>query len=313
MCYDPTMIRFRARTRVFLAASLATILVSGCNRSSDPASDPGPAVLPTKPPVALPAAEPPLDRAELLLAVIEAASLAASGRDAGASQRALDGKLFEMRMRFGCESLDGTSGSGPRGSWSFDEERRVLRIRFSPDLDGTDPVIAKLASEEVEAVEGFRVLRPWLLPAACPVSPPPSPSEADATKAAKGTKSTQAATAKASDAASDRATSADMKPEWSPPFVGIAQFFTKMDARTHRRDSRAYEVTKTLPADVQPSASGYDLVLSGRLKRLPGGQVITCTVMSRDVPPSCLISADFDNVAITRADTGEQLARWSTG
>ena len=59
---------------------------------------------------------------------------------------------------------------------------------------------------------------------------------------------------------------ADAEPPSQPaPYVGIAQFFTEADARTHRRDNRAYEAIKVLGKGQQPSASGYELVIEGRL------------------------------------------------
>jgi hypothetical protein len=318
MCYHFAMIRFSVRIRTCLAASLAVILASGCNRSDEPQGEPGPSVVPT-PAVAIPVAARPLDRRALLLAVVEAGSAAATGLDDGESQRKLEGKPFEMRLRFGCEGPGGAgdSGSGVRSSWSFNEERRILRIRFSPDLDAGDPEIAGLASGPFEAVEGFRVLRPWLLTAACPVaavSPPsPGPTGDASPSPTEGSSPIKKSPAAKTSAPADSASSADAGPEWSPPFVGIAQFFTEQDARTHRRASRAYEVTKTLKVDEQPSARGYDLLLSGRLKRRGDGKVITCTLAGGTAPPSCVISVDFDHVAIIRADTGEQLARWTTG
>ena len=97
------------------------------------------------------------------------------------------------------------------------------------------------------------------------------------------------------------------------PRIGIAQFFTKGEARTQRRDERAYEATRTLAEDEAPSREGYDLILSGRLKRLPDGRVIACAVSDRDSPPACVISVQFDRVWIERPDSREMLAEWGSG
>jgi hypothetical protein len=94
------------------------------------------------------------------------------------------------------------------------------------------------------------------------------------------------------------------------PQVGIVQGYTADDPRTHRA-RHAYEVTRRLAADTEPSAAGYDLVIAGRLRRLPGGKVITCRVEQPGRPPTCLIAADFDRVALARGDTGEQIAEWT--
>src|ERR1700741_3492845 len=56
---------------------------------------------------AIPVVEPPLDRAALLLAVARAPSATAIGAEDRVSQRELDGKRFEMRIRFGCPGAVG--------------------------------------------------------------------------------------------------------------------------------------------------------------------------------------------------------------
>jgi hypothetical protein len=92
--------------------------------------------------------------------------------------------------------------------------------------------------------------------------------------------------------------------------IGIAQFFTGADSRTGRREERAYEASKMLAENERPSPEGYNLVLSGRLRRLPGGQVIACRVASVDAPPECVVSAKFDRVRIEVPSTKNVLAEW---
>src|SRR5690606_32843882 len=111
----------------------------------------------------LPVAEPPLDRSELLLAVAQAASDFAAGHDDATRQRALDGRLFEVALRFGC-SNDGDDAR----LWSFDAPTRVLRVRVAPELSADSPEVTRLELGDFEAIEGFWVRRPWLLEAACP-------------------------------------------------------------------------------------------------------------------------------------------------
>jgi hypothetical protein len=55
-----------------------------------------------------------------------------------------------------------------------------------------------------------------------------------------------------------------------------------------------------------------DLVLTGRLRRLPEGRVILCRPVAGS-PPACVISAEFEQVRIENNITGEQLAQWSRG
>ena len=227
-----------------------------------------------------------LDRAQLLLATARAASAAALGQDDSEAQRKLRGALFDTRIRFGCPS-DNMQVSGGPFSLRFEEQTRTLRIRAQPDLDQSDPMIAQIGGETVEAVEGFRMYRPWLLDAACPPAPPKADVEAGL---------------------------AEPGAQISAPrlhWVGIAQFFTESDSRTRRRDHRAYEATKILPEGMEPSRSGYDLVLSGRLRPLPGGKVITCIGNIADQPPNCIVSVEFDRVRIERADNREPLAEWA--
>ena len=251
--------------------------------------------------VAVPVVEPPLDRAALMMAVARAGSAAATGEDDRERQRELDGKRFELRLRFGCPGPGAAAGEGAR-RWSFDEKRRVLRISVAADIGKATPAIGDVGAP-YEAVEGFRITLPWMLSAACPVSASrdAAPAAVDDGKLDEGSGGDD----------KDGRPSEAVSVKVMVPFVGIAQFFTQSDARTHRRGQRPYEVTKTLTTEETPSASGYDLILSGRLKRLGEGRVITCALKASNSPPDCVIAAEFDNVSIVRGDNAEQLGRWS--
>lgn len=168
-----------------------------------------------------------------------------------------------------------------------------------PTIDIEDERIKALGASGFEAVEGFWIPHPWMFEAACPVAAVPAPSEAPPGKnsAAKGE--------------GDPPRDVELAPRNVGPNIGIAQFFTATDSRTQRRDSRAYEASKILPADKGISSSGWNLVLSGRLKSLEGKGVIRCsTAKGPDQPPDCVISADFDTVWIENPETGERLAEW---
>jgi hypothetical protein len=251
----------------------------------------------------LPIAEPPMNRSAVLLAVAKAASAVALGRDDAAEQRSLDGKRFEVRIRFGCVGPSGPASAAGPFNVRFDEEKRTLRIRATPDLSQADPRVAALGGEAVEAVEGFWMYRPWLLEAGCPAAPaaPPASSEAKSEGPAP-------AVATAVEAEEQPRTAA---PSTAGQRVGIAHFFTKTDSRTGRRDSRAYEATKVLPEGRQPSRAGYDLVLSGRLATVPGGKVINCRIQGPNTPPECIVSTEFDRVRIETPGTKEVVAEWS--
>jgi len=244
---------------------------------------------------ALPVADPPLDREGLLLAVARATSEFAAGRDDSARQRALDGRLFEVALRFGC-----TNAGDDTRLWSFDESTRVLRIRVEPEMATSLPEIEQLDLGDFEAIEGFWVRWPWMLEASCP---------AVAERAETGDPS----------ASPDSEASANVPPaakepraEHVVPRIGIAHFYTEEDSRTLRREHRAYEATRKLAASEEPSESGYNLVLSGRLSRMPDGRTIACASQHPALPPTCIVSVTFDRVALRRPE-GELVAEWASG
>jgi hypothetical protein len=284
--------------RISVAALAGLCLLSGCQQRPEPQARETSTAAPAKPVApALPIVEQPFDREGLLLAAMHAASDAALGRIDKEKQRTLDGKRFELRLRFGCAGDGG--GDRSRG-WAFDEKRRKLSLRVEPEISGDTPLVHALGEEGYEAVEGFWIRRPWMLAADCPV-PPAEPSAPPS-------------------AASPGSTPADAKPGATPPspspspfpHIGVAQFFSGTDARTHRRDHRAYTATKVLADGVSPSQAGYDLVISGRLRRLASGLVIAC--LNRDTlsPPDCIVSVQLDSVAIENPVTGESIAKWSS-
>lgn len=242
---------------------------------------------------AVPLPQPPMDRAALLEAVAQARSAAAAGVDDRQAQQPLDGKEFEIRIRFGCAGAVKEAKTGASLSWSFDSKSGVLRVRAAPDLS-EDAGVAK-GVQGVEAVEGFWLSRPWLLNAACPAQPAPpivnDSAEAKPPRAAEPPPSAPAAI---------------------PLKVGIAQFFTATDPRTARRDHRPYETVDKRDPGSTIGTQGFDLVLSGRLRVLPEGRVIRCVSSGPEAPPACVVSAQFDHVWIDDAATKERIADWSS-
>jgi hypothetical protein len=241
----------------------------------------------------VPQPAPPLDRATLLAAVAAAASAQAAGSDDAAAQRSLDGRPYEFRIRFGCRGPAKKLQRTALG-WSFDAEDRTLRVRAMPTISMGDPVVGSVTAEPFEAVEGFWIPRPWLLQPVCP--------RAAATAAAPVAE------------ANAKAPSTDQEPRPIPaaPRIGIAQFFRGTDSRTARRSSRAYEALITLPADQALGSQGFDLVLSGRLRALPERRVIACVTQTPDMPPDCIVSAEYDRVWVESPETGERIAEWSS-
>lgn len=285
------------RTRSAIAALAGLCLLSGCNRSEHReaapavATESAPAIAP-----ALPVIEPALDRKSLLLAILEASSNAALGKIDQEAQRKLDGKRFALRLRFGCQGPATKSDASPR-SWRLDEKRNVQSFRIGLDFGKDAELVQAIEPEAFEAVEGFRIERPWLLEAACPQAP--NPVAPEATETATAAKSQPAEPA------------AEPPASTTGPQIGIAQFFTETDTRTHRRDNRDYRATKALAEGELVSRAGYDLVISGRLRRLPDGRVIACEGRGGARPPDCIVSAEFEEVAIEPPGGGGTIAKWA--
>ena len=286
-CYRAAM----TKSRPWLAGLIGGSLLASCQadrpeEANNTASPPAPKV------PALPVPEP-LDREALLFAAARAASAAALGEDDRQAQRALDGDPFELRIRFGCPAGTPPQPADPAFDVRYDAADRTLRLRLTPTFTGDQALVSTVSGEEVEAVEGFWIARPWILKAGCP-----SRIESAAAEEAPAEPASEAEEAKEAAA-----------PAPPAPKLAIAQFFTAADPRTGRRDRRAYETTKVMEAGQQPSRQGYDFVLSGRLKPL-NGRVISCAAGGGGERPECVISTQFDRVWIERADTGAMLAEW---
>ena len=228
----------------------------------------------------------------MLQAVAIAASATALGQDDINAQRGLDGKRFDVRIRFGC-----TTVVAAPFNVRFGEEDRTLRVRAAPDMTLKDPAVAPLSSQSIEAVEGFWLRKPWLLQDGCPVMS--NPQRTTETKPAVS-QTPRVVTGNAA------------RPAVYSQRVGIAQFFTEADSRTSRREARPYDLSKVLAENEAPSPVGYNLVLSGRLRRLPDGRVISCRVADVDAPPECVVSAEFDRVRIENPGTRNILGEWGS-
>ena len=273
--------------------------LSSCGQQPEPAQNQAPGEQVVERP-AIPRPQPPLDRAAMLAAVAQAASATAAGLPVPEHIASLDGKQFEIRIRFGCR---GPARDLPNAwlGWSFDSEERILRVRAKPTISNQDPLIAEMAAKEHEAVEGFWIPRPWLLQPVCPAMAAVNRTDPEEPNAADGPAEDEAS-------ADPVQTAADPVP--ASPRIGIAQFFTVQDARTHRRNSRPYSAVKTLPEGTPLFSQGFDLVLSGRLRALGDRGVIQCVAKSVEAPPECVVSVEFLRVRIERPESGEIVAEW---
>lgn len=291
-------------TALLLGACLA---LAGCEvgdgNDSEPAENAGESTLNLQ---TVPRPAPPMDRADLLTAVAQAASATASGVDDSADQRSLAGSRFELRIRFGCRGPAPDLSESVFG-WSFDREDRTLRVKASPTISSDEKMVQQFAGEDVEAAEGFWIPRPWLLEPVCPAAAAvrPAPAEPEAKADSEGQQ-----TAEVLAPVDDEQESQAPPPAW--PKVGIVQFFTDTDPRTRRHGMRPFETVKTLGAGEALSSQGFNLVISGRLRALPGQRVIVCVSRGADNPPDCIISARIDRVRLERPDTKEILAEWGS-
>ncbi|MFP5329745.1 MAG: hypothetical protein ACLGHC_06365, partial [Alphaproteobacteria bacterium] len=269
-----------------------------CDTETEPTAqnDGGPALnLP------VPAPDPPLDRVALLAAVAEAASASAAGQPVPQALRNLDGREFELRIRFGCSGPSAKLAGQPL-AWTYEAGTRRIRVRAAPTIDKDEPLPERIAGDQFESVEGFWIPRPWLLQPVCPAAAAVvrQPDEEAGDKAKAG-------------AEEEGGSLGSDEPVAAAPRIGIAQFFTTSDSRTRRRDNRPYEAARTLAEDAPIPARGFDLVLSGRLRAIPGRGVIECIAKGPDSPPECIVSARFQRVWIEEAGSGDVYAEWGGG
>ena len=247
-----------------------------------------------------------MDRTAMLTAVARAASATAAGIDDSADQRSLDGSPFEFGIRFGCRA-PGTGLQQAAFGWTLDRESGTLRVWATPTISSAEEIVQRIAGGEFEAAEGFWVPRPWLLEPACPAAAAVRPASAEP----------KAETAGAGGEAADVPAGVENEREAkasssSLPKVGIAQFFRETDPRAGRQGLKPYETVKTLDPAQPIGSQGFNLVISGRLRALPGQRVIACVPYRRDAPPDCIVSARIDRVRLELPDTKEILAEWGS-
>lgn len=292
--------RLNPRGPLVWAALLPALSLAACDAG---APDPEP-VEPTPQASPIQIVDPPLDRAAIIGAVARAASDWATGTNDADRQRALDGRRFDLKLRFYCPG-----DSHASRQLSFDEQERVLRIEVEPEISLDTPLLSELGLEGFEAAEGFWLYRDWLLDPACPVVPAAEPAADGAAGGEAQTNEGQTNEAKTNEAQTNEDPAGAAVP--ALPAIGVAQFFTDQDSRISRRESRAYQATVKVRAGEPSLGEGYDLILSGRLASLPGGPVIACTGLP-DARPSCIVSVRFDHVALAHPD-GTIVAQWSGG
>jgi len=256
--------------------ALALLLAAGCRQVSEPATnEESPVENEANFAEALPLPVPTMDRAAFLAAVSQAASAHAAGSDDREAQAGLDGRRFAIRLRFGCAG-PAAPGSKAALRWSAGEDGKSFEVNATPDLSLDSEPLARSLDETIETVEGFWLERPWLLSDACP------------NITAQGVGVSAA----------------------GPRLVGIAQYFTSEDSRVGQRSGRSYaSVEKIASPDEMPKA-GLVLLIEGRLRTWPGGNVIRCWGSGSESRPQCVAAAHVDRAAFERPEDGSVLAEW---
>lgn len=268
-----------ANPRAIAAMLLLGVALAGggylVGRGEAPSPDPveAPANVPPAQPAAppTPVIPPPLGRANLLSLVAAATDAFAQGRVLATNEQ-WAGRRFEIRIPFGCGGPS-KEQLDPLG-WTYDEDTETLRLRATPQQWAEEPwVEARLEGSEIESAEGFWIPRPWTSSESCPRT-------------------------------------ADATPGDPSNVLGIAHFFDPDSPRRGQRGDRAFEsVKKMAPKALAPSA-GFRLLLEGRLAALPTGGTVICHGEATYRRPTCLISAEFDRVAIENPADGDLLAEW---
>jgi hypothetical protein len=261
-------------------ALVAIVVFSTRREAQNAPTPPPPAPAPAAEPAQVaPPAAPVLSRADLIEAAGAAASAYASGANATSAEPTLAGRRFRVVLSFGCNGPQ-TRDSGDFASWSAGQDGGTIRISIRPQIWTDSSFVRELGgSEEIEAVQGFWIPRPWMASEDCPAQ------MVDPLEAAP--------------------------PPPSPQTLGLAVFRKKGDSRLGSRDEHPYETVIKAPAPGQPAApQGFRLVLEGRLDSYADGSAVRCRSVSPDQRPVCLFRVDLGRVAVVDPVSGQQIAEW---
>ena len=200
------------RRLLWIAAMASALAAAGCGQNPAETA-PNAAVNAPKPVIPIPLSQPKFDRERLIFASLRALSAAALGQNDVEAQKALKGREFELRLRFGCPGV--APGARSSRNWSYDDKKHVLRARISSDLSSESVPASDLLLKDYEGVVGFTIDRPLLLSTGCPVS------EFRALGSVE-------------------------------PTLALAQLFTSDDSRVQRPE-RSYEITKPVEETGKPT------------------------------------------------------------
>jgi len=275
---------------VFRSVALvgAASLLVQCDRDS--AEVPAAVAPETIPSVDIPvrplAPPPPLNRADLITGLAQAASVYAAGSTVSGSDP-LVGRTLSLKLPFGCGGPATTGqANGGAAQWQWGDDQTSIRLSMAPEdwiaspLTAGAVVVESGASPENawEAVEGFWIERPWLAIEGCPA-------------ASLSTTITAPPTAQS---------------------VGLVAVYPEGGSRLGRRNGRAYQHTLRAEGDtpLTPPTGGFALRLEGRVVGFPNDRAARCVAFNPDQRPTCVVAVQLDRVAFETAATGETLAEW---
>lgn len=278
----------RTKSRQALAGGIAAalllagggfILGRGTAEQPKPVSTAAPSPAPTPAPVSTPpppVVTPPLGRGDLIAAAASAADAFASGGAIPPDVAELAGRRFELSLPFGCAGPSAVVNT-PLG-WRYDEAAGALRVRVLPVLWEPAAWVPVEAVEQVEAIEGFWIPRPWTTSETCPA---PGAVVAGAT------------------GAPDEQT------------LAVAQFYAAGGSRLGRRNGEALEAVQRVAPDALDVSQGLRLRLRGEVTAAPGDSPVVCRALAgADRRPVCLVSVSLGEVAIENPATGAVIATW---
>ena len=260
-----------------MLASIAVLSTCGCGDAQQPANQV--AATPAdnaaaKPVLAvpLPVPLPALTRRDLIAAASAAADAVAGASAIPASNAALLGRSFEVRLPFGCEG-PGQVEADQWAGWSIDSENGALKLSARSELSVEDPWVRAIGGDAFDAAEGFWVRRPWTSAETCPA---PSSNSAPA----------------------------------ETETLALIQLFSPDAPRTRQRRNRPWTSTIKVTDEKRAQMRQFRLLLEGRITGFADRQPVHCSQSAPSLRPRCAIAVEFTRVAFEDAGDGGIVAEW---
>lgn len=282
------------KSRLALAGGLATILLIGgggflVGRTTS-ARDPEPiAAVPaisstlayTPPPEQTNQPKQIMARSDLIALASRAADAVAAGRRIPAAVTGAEGRRFEIRIPFGCQGpADETSDAAMR--WHYDPEAQALRVHVAPVVFDPRDIFPGAPPEEVAAIKGFWITRPWTSSETCPPENGPI-------------------------------TPSGTEPVTLPgQTLALIEFFAEDGLQQARRGNKPYETVVRTPPETFSGKQGLQLRVKGRIANIPDRGPVSCRQPAgTEQRPICVISIATDEIAIENPASRDVLATWT--